>query len=236
MKNRLAGLGLLAIVFGVSLLFFKGPKTDVTVLSRKSVSLTNAFQNFSLFSTPRKSNINFIATEQGDSTALKLTQQFILENLDRFPIQQYHHLKGETLKSPLGTLVSYKVYQDGVPIVGLQLDFRVNSRNQVLELFNGYQPVAEMKLEPDRWLTIERVVALQSLRYKKVEHTLKNMEKPNIIWVEPGSNRVHWGYVLEVVDVLQKRKVPEQAIFSDTTGQLLVRELSRSEFNRLPGS
>lgn len=234
MKKRLAGLGLLAIVLMVSLMVFRRQNFAINVSGSKNFNARETLYKLSLSDKLKRPNINFGNAENGDFKALRLTQQFILENLDRFPIQQHHRLRGETLKSPLGTLVSYKVYQDGVPILGIQLDFRVNSRNQVLELFNGYQPVVQMKVEPDKWMTIEQVAALQSSSFKKVESDSKTLAKPNIIWVESGSDRAHWGYVLKVVDLLQKKKAPEQAIFSAITGQLLAREVSRGEFNRLP--
>ena len=133
----------------------------------------------------------------------------------------------------MGTFVSFKVYQDNIPVIGMQLDFRVNRLGNVLEVFNGYKPVNEVRVEPNQKKTVEEVLKIQQQQYGAAEGDLFQSTVNSVILIEPYSMQAHLGYVIPVISKQKKSEVPERAIFSATTGQLLARELPKTEFDSL---
>lgn len=167
-----------------------------------------------------------------NKSAFEATKRFILENNQKYPIQEYHQLKGEIITTPMGALVSYKVFQEDLPVIGMQLDFRVSRTGKVSEVFNGYRPISKIEPSVTEKLSLNRILRIQESDYQLAEGESTSQEKA-LIWVTPGSSFAQLGYVVSVVSKTKPSKVPEQAIFSVTTGQLLARELSRSEFDNL---
>lgn len=169
--------------------------------------------------------------EAKEVEAVEKVKNYIRENPSLYPIREYHSLKGETRKSPMGTLVSFKVYQKNIPVMGMQLDFRVNNQGRVSEVFSSYKPIAEVVLERNSNRSVDEILKLHEEDY--ISAAFGTTQASSIIWVEPVSFQAHLGYVIPVISNRNNSKVPERAIFSVTTGQLLARELSRSEFDSL---
>lgn len=171
--------------------------------------------------------------EDKNNEAIGKVKNFILQQPNLYPIQEHHRLKAESRRSPMGTFVSFKVYQGNIPVIGMQLDFRVNRLGNVTEVFNGYKPVNEVRVELDHKKTVEEVLQIQQHQYGAAAGALLQSTYSSVIWVEPYSMQAHLGYVIPVISKPKKSEVPERAIFSVTTGQLLARELPKSEFDSL---
>ncbi|MFM8315983.1 MAG: hypothetical protein ACKOA8_17020 [Deltaproteobacteria bacterium] len=204
----------------------------------KKLWLSSGLEQAGLVSRVRKtSSSQFSGTEpytdkRANTVALDSTLQYMQEHPQDFPIKEYHQLKGETLESPMGTLVSYKFYQENIPIVGFQIDFRVSRTGKVVLISKSYYPLPKLHLDNKEWLTIDEILQSQDNVYRLGDEKEKLTVSNAIIWVDPVSQWAQLAYVVPVFSLLSKKKVPEQAIFSVTTGQLLAREHSKSEFDR----
>lgn len=167
---------------------------------------------------------------QADSAALALANQFIIDHPALFPIQSYHQLALQSVRSPLGTRVSYQVYQDDIPLIGMQIDLMVSRSGRIRILSNEYHPVEKVQIDSREWLGIEEILNGQGSVFRlNPDFPAKHTERVKI-WVSPYSPRPELVYVVSVLDEKQKQKMPGQALFSVTTGQLVARHFPRSEF------
>ena len=166
--------------------------------------------------------------------AISSANQFILNNPKLFSIQKHHQLAVKTSSNPLGTHVSYQVYQDGFAILGMNIDLIVNRVGLVRLVSNQYRPIDRVKVDQANWLTVPEIFQDQTIKFK-LSSERSEEEKDNVaIWISPNSSQPELVYVVSVVDTQQKQKVPGQALFSVTTGQLIARHFPRSEFNEKP--
>lgn len=168
-----------------------------------------------------------VIIEKEQTSALFLANQYIIKNPSLFPIRSYHELEASSRQSPLGTLISYHVNQDGYPIVGMQIDLMVGKSGKIKVLSNQYRSIARAKIEPKEWLPLGEVLQGYKGIFKPVEDDRKEM----MIWSSSGSNNAELVYIVSVQDMKKKQIVSGQAIFGVTSGHLLARHFPRAEFN-----
>lgn len=156
--------------------------------------------------------------------------KYILENPKMFPIQSYHRLEASSRKSPLGSFVTYHVFQDGYRLIGLQIDLLVSNSGKVKVISNQYQPIERVDIEPQGWLSLKEVLRGQETQFK-IAGGLDDSAKEDIaIWTSSSSFKAELVYVISVIDLKKNQKVAGQAVFSVTDGHLLARHFPRAEF------
>lgn len=73
--------------------------------------------------------------------------RFLNQHRQEWRIQDYHDLKPQLYTTPLGTQVSYQVFQEGLPILGMKIVLQVDNHHEVTVIENGYEPVARVSLD-----------------------------------------------------------------------------------------
>jgi len=171
--------------------------------------------------------------ELGNSPELSvvgIANKYILENPKMFPIQSYHRLEASTRMSPLGSFVTYHVFQDGYKLIGLQIDLLVSNSGKVKVISNQYQSIERVNIDPQGWLSLKEVLRGQETEFK-IAGSLDDTAKEDIaIWTSSSSSQAELVYVISVFDIKKKQKVSGQAVFSVTDGHLLARHFPRAEF------
>jgi hypothetical protein len=95
---------------------------------------------------------------------LDVADQFVKAHREEWQLQPYHELRGSLLLSPeIGTKVKYSVYQDGVLILGLDIEVDVGSDLKVQAFQNNYRPVVHIDFQKNRYLTAEQVAGKASV-------------------------------------------------------------------------
>ena len=98
------------------------------------------------------------------SKARIAADDFVAERRSSWGIRDYHELRGEEYPGPMGTEVRYKVFQDGLEVVGLEVRVEVDSMGSVSETGNNYAPMgradlSQPELAPDEALRRSGIVA-----------------------------------------------------------------------------
>jgi hypothetical protein len=80
------------------------------------------------------------------SQARIAADRFVADRRASWGIRDYHELRGEEYPGPMGTEVRYKVYQDGLEVVGLEVRVEVDANGNVTETANNYAPMGRADL------------------------------------------------------------------------------------------
>jgi len=80
------------------------------------------------------------------SKARVVADNYVAERRSSWGVREYHELRGEEYPGPMGTEVRYKVYQDGLEVMGLELRVEVDSAGATAETGNNYLPMGRADL------------------------------------------------------------------------------------------
>jgi len=159
-------------------------------------------------------------------SAREVADKFIEAHRETWQIQAHHELRGDVTDSPMGSRVHYEVYQDGMPVIGLGIDIRLNRDLEVVDVENGYRPLEKADLN-GRQLPVEEIVKETSERYKmQPDGEIADAESLKILFASEASTSPEVALVLPLRKGLQSYQVVIRA----SDGQLLGRTKSRSEF------
>lgn len=81
----------------------------------------------------------------GDSP-LEVTRKYLDDHREELQLQEHHALKPEEYRSPLGSSVRYQVYQEGLPVIGVSIGFRLDRNLRIVEVENEYRPLEKADL------------------------------------------------------------------------------------------
>lgn len=165
-------------------------------------------------------------------TALEVTRNYIDLHRDEWKIQSHHELVGEEFQSPLGSRVRYSIYQEGLPVFGLGIAFRLNPDLQILEVENEYRPLEKADLQGPQ-LGVTEIVQDASKRYRFVADGNLANSTAKVLFAHPAESTPSLAIVIpmkESVTEKGKRSRGFQMMFRARDGQLLQRTASRAEF------
>lgn len=157
------------------------------------------------------------------ATSPRLVAEDYLEERKRaWGVQDYHELKGDVYESPTGVGMKYQVYQDNLPIVGMEIALDFNPDNSVRSLENGYRPVRKADLTAPM-LTQSEILQRQGDRFKLDEESTAGVSQ--VLFLPMGSDIPEVSYVMPVTE----NGRASQVVFRASDGQILARQQSRSE-------
>lgn len=158
----------------------------------------------------------------GDS-ALEVTKRYLDENREELRIQEHHAMTAEEFRTPLGTSVTYRFTQDGLPIVGLSLSFRLDRDLRIVEIENEYRPLEKADLDEPA-LPVAQLMAETAERYDLAADP--SLEVGKVLYAHPASLKPH-------VAVTVPMKEPSRhgrgvlMLLRASDGQLLQKSYSR---------
>lgn len=155
-----------------------------------------------------------------------VANNFLNARRQEWQIQDHHELRPAVHESPLSTEVKYAVYQDGVPIVGLEIRIRIGKGTEVESVDNRYLPLKKVDVN-DVLLSEanETVERLRSLGYA-VDNKAQGEWSRVLVPVE-GTDVPEVAYVITARD-MRRRSV--ELLVRATDNQILRRMYPRSEF------
>jgi len=155
------------------------------------------------------------------SSALEAARIYIEAHRAEWKLQPHHQLRVEESRNPLGTKLRFAVYQGKYPVLGAQIQMRVDGTNRVREVHNGYTPVPAVDVESS--------FAGKSLGAKLADGSVVVNGSPaaQVIYVSPGSSE---GIAALAVTVRTAEGLERQALVRASDGQVLNLSVPRSEF------
>ena len=106
-------------------------------------------------------------------TPIEVTENFLLQHRKEWNLQPYHRLEAQQFLTPLGTSVNYQVTQDGIPIVGMSIRFRLDRFLRIVEVENEYRALEKADLNEAN-LPVTKVV-----RQTETDYGLVSLDLPN---------------------------------------------------------
>ena len=159
------------------------------------------------------------------ASALAAAQDLMKENRSRWGVQDFHELRPVVTEGPMGSRVKYSVYQDGLPIVGMEILVELDESHGVLNVENGYQSVRKVDVTQPG-LSSEEAIARNSPRYEMDPVSTAGVS--TILFYGSGMDEPELSYVVPVRE--RDGGASAQIIFRASDGQVLGRQNSRSEF------
>ena len=221
-------LGALALMAGYYLLLSgQEPQSQESlVVMPREASLASIPERRTTAVTPA---VAIAEEDLGETEARRVADEHIEAMRDQWGIKPYHDLHWEnTYSSPLGRVVKYKVYQGDLPLVGMDVEVRVNREAKVADTAVHYTPVEEADLSQPS-LTEQDILDSVSNRYEAVSGSTATP----VLFI-PTSAVASFGPELAIAMTVRRRDVagsePVQAIFRARDGQILDLTVARAEF------
>lgn len=175
---------------------------------------------------PRTTSSTAEVGERMGLTPLQVAEQYFNAHREEWKLQPHHEFRPVEFKTPLGTKIKYSTYQDGVPVLNLDISLQIERDNSVGAVENKYIPIEKAELKKKE-MKVEELLPLVSERYTSVEEP-KTLTTPVIV-VVPGSTSPQVAYLLSVKDKARKEG-PVEILFRASDGQVLGKNKPRSEF------
>jgi Zn-dependent metalloprotease len=151
--------------------------------------------------------------------------KYLQDHRDELQLQSYHQFRPVVSTSPLGASLVYQVYQDGLPVVGMELRLKLNRENEVKEVSGNYRPMPKVDLDEEVMLPNEILQRIPS-RFA-VNHLSSNVERELIALSE--SDELQLVYAISARDRDNNLK-PVQIIVKASDGEIVRKAESRPEF------
>lgn len=164
--------------------------------------------------------------EEKSRTALEVADDYIEAKRKEWGIREHHDLVASVFKTPIGARVKYSVFQEGIPIVGLEIRIRLGRDLSIQAVNNKYVPLEKAQIKSHDFLTGREVLEnwqssllrpdkTHSRKLDKVLVYLAGNESPELAFVVPGRDRMN-----RAVQILLRAR----------DGQTLMTSYSRAEF------
>lgn len=160
-------------------------------------------------------------------TPLEAAAKFLESNSNVLNVREYHELKPHVTRTPLGSRVVYDVYQDGVPIVGMQIRLRMNREMEIDEIENGYRALDKVDVDPKLTPSEAFDRVSEGRNFSPTAETFAFAGK--IIFVRENAETPELAYVMPV-QKCGARASHCQLVIRANDGQLLARSVARAEF------
>jgi Zn-dependent metalloprotease len=151
--------------------------------------------------------------------AQKVADEFLSGHRDEWQIQSYHELKADVFPNSEGTKVKYTVFQDGIPIVGMNIIVEVGADHQILSVTNGYHPVARADLEENAALPAEEIASALGDQYTIQPGTIAHSQR--VLFFQPDLDEVELAYTLPLIPNQGNQAPVVQATVRASDGEIL---------------
>lgn len=155
------------------------------------------------------------------SKARTVADTYVSDHRASWGVREYHELRGEEFPGPLGTEVRYKVYQDGLEVMGLELRVEVDANGSVTETGNNYLPMARADLSQPELAPDE---AIRRSGVADGDVASAAMSARRVLFAGPGAEEPELGFA---VSLDNDPNGPSSAIVRASDGQPLARNFAR---------
>ncbi len=145
---------------------------------------------------------------------------YFQQHKSQWNVQDYHELRPTVIATPMGGKVRYSAFQDGLPILGLEIALDVDPTHQVSGVQSTYAPVKRADLGAP--VLSQEEVLQRNGRYALDEVSTSGITR--VLYVLPGSDEPELAYVIPVRDTASagdEKKGAAQIIFRAADGQVL---------------
>lgn len=88
----------------------------------------------------------------------EIADNFLGNHREEWHIQEYHQLRSEVHASADETTVTYRVYQDQYPVLGMKISVHVAKNFEVTSVDNTYRPVRKVDISREPFLSAEEII------------------------------------------------------------------------------
>jgi len=135
-------------------------------------------------------------------------------------------LRPQAYDSPVGSRVVYRVYQDRLPILGMEIEIEIDRDNRAQLVRNEYRAVKRVALSKLHVLSVEQILN-QGTERLGVPNV--SAAPASVLYLAPQADEPELAYAVSFQGKGVRAR-GTQALFRATDGQLLARTASRSEF------
>lgn len=182
---------------------------------------------------PRQANGLFIMaaidTSKGNldqGKFLAAADNYVKEQRSEHGLREEHRLKGTVSKSPIGAIVSYDVYHDNMPIIGMRIEVRLDNALTVAGSNWNYRPIDLPSVEEGGQPLYDEMVSRMPSGFQLRADGSKFSE---VIYEIPNQGRGEHSVVVPAINQFQ---VPVNLIVRASDGALLSVEMPRYEIDR----
>jgi Zn-dependent metalloprotease len=147
----------------------------------------------------------------------QIADNFLREHRDEWQIQSYHELRPDVLAQ--GTQVKYAVYQNGIPIEGMEITLNLSKDHKIESVTNGYHPVARVEVDESAVMPAEEIAAQLSDRYNVQAITFSQAQK--VFFYQPDIEEVELAYKLPLVPRENSGSPVVEAMIRVSDGEIL---------------
>ncbi|MCB0416361.1 MAG: hypothetical protein KDD39_01845 [Bdellovibrionales bacterium] len=165
-------------------------------------------------------------------TPLEVAQDFLKKNKEILKLRDYHELRPQVMQAPIRTTVRYSVYENGFPVVGLDLSIQMDRYMNLVRVINNYRPLKPSDFSQLNTIRPQSAASLLPVRYHVEASSLRKNEP--ILYATTTTKRAELSYVLDVVDrapMGNRANSPKQIVVRASDGQVLRTSLPRREFS-----
>ncbi|MCB0403404.1 MAG: hypothetical protein KDD51_01365 [Bdellovibrionales bacterium] len=166
------------------------------------------------------------------ATALELAEDFLRKNKSLLKLRDYHELRPQIMQAPLRTTVRYSVYENGFPVIGMDLSIQTDRYLNLVRVINNYRPLKPSDFSQLDTIGPEAVADRLPIRYRVERRSLQKNEP--ILFATSTTQQAELSYVIDVVDrapMGNRTNSPKQIVMRASDGQVLRTSLPRREFS-----
>ena len=164
-------------------------------------------------------------------TPQEVADNYLKKHRETFNIQPFHAPRSEVFRSPIGSKVRYTFTQSGLPIIGMEIQIRMDSNLVVEKVTNNYRPLKKVDLESLDSLSQETMREIAESNQYEEDLGGAKREYNRVLVPVSGSDTPEVAFVAPVKERLPgNRTRPVQLLLRASDGQVLKKSFSRAEF------
>jgi Zn-dependent metalloprotease len=174
-------------------------------------------ENASRVTFANSSMLPMPATPDKPMEPLSVANEYLSAHKDQLRLQPYHKFKAATIEKPFYTDVRFSVYQDNLPVVGLNIDVNIAKDLSIISVENNYRPVQKADLK-NSGMSFDEILKNASKRFIAEDSVASSAS--TILYVDSVNAFPELVYVLRLKEATgEKRNM--QVLFRASDGLIL---------------
>ena len=161
-----------------------------------------------------------------DDEILKAAKAFVKSQSAQRGLRDEHQLKGRVSRTPIGSTVTYDIYQGNLPIVGMRIEVRMDNAMNVVGSNWNYRPIDLAEVDEGGQPLYDEIANRIPAGFQLRKDGTPFSE---VIYELPDQGRGEHSVVVPAVNQFQ---VPVNLILRATDGAMLSIEMPRYEQER----
>jgi hypothetical protein len=158
------------------------------------------------------------------STPFESAREYLEAHREEWGLKAYHEFRPVEYRTPLGSYIKFSVFENGIPILNLDIEMELDKSLKVTTVKNNYRDIS-------------RTVAREALPFtdivKRVEAEYQTLTQDEtqrpVLFVGEMSATPELAYVLDAKEKNGARR-PVQLVIRASDGTILTQSFSRTEF------